>query len=77
MIETFKEEINKSPKEIQENTIKQVKKINKTVQYLKIEIEVIKKKQTEEILEIEKLGRQTGTTYASITNRIQKVEEKI
>ena len=43
MIETFKEEMNKSLKEIQENTIKQVKKINKIAQDLKVEIEAIKK----------------------------------
>ena len=36
MIETFKEEMNKFLKEIQENTIKQVKEINKTIQYVKI-----------------------------------------
>jgi hypothetical protein len=33
----------KSLKEIQRNTIKQVKKLNKTVQDLKMEIETIKK----------------------------------
>ena len=41
MIEAFKGDINNSLKEIQENTIKQVKKMNKMVQYLKIEIEEI------------------------------------
>jgi hypothetical protein len=34
--------MNKSIKEIQENTIKQMKKMNKTVQDLKMEIEAIK-----------------------------------
>jgi len=34
---------NGSLKDIQENTIKQVKEINKTVQNLKMEIEAIKK----------------------------------
>ena len=43
MTEAFKEEMNKSLKEIQENTIKQVKEMNKTVQDLKMEIEAIKK----------------------------------
>lgn len=43
MIEVFKEEMNKSLKELQENTIKQVKKINKTVQDLKVEIYAINK----------------------------------
>ena len=36
MTEAFKEEMNKSLKEIQENTIKKVKEINKTVQDLKM-----------------------------------------
>ena len=65
MIEAFKEEMNKSLKEIQENTIKQVKEMNKTVQDLKMEIEAIKKTQTEEILEMENLGKITGTTDVS------------
>jgi hypothetical protein len=42
MIEAFKEEMNKSLKEIQENTIKQMKERNKTVQELKMEIETKK-----------------------------------
>ena len=37
MIEAFKEEVTKFLIEILENTIKQVKKINKTVQDLKVE----------------------------------------
>ena len=40
---------------MQKNTIKHVKEINKTVQDLKVKIEAIKKTQTEEILEAEKL----------------------
>jgi predicted transcriptional regulator len=51
MIEVFKEEINESLKEIQENTTKQVKDMHKTIQDLKMEIKVIKKKQIERILE--------------------------
>ena len=47
MIEALKEEVNKSLKDIQENTVKQGKEINKTVQDLKMEIESIKKTQTE------------------------------
>ena len=43
ILEAFKEETNKSLKEIQENTIKQNKKMNKAVQILKIEIEATKK----------------------------------
>lgn len=45
MIETFKEETNGSLTDLHENTIKQVKEINKAVQNLKMEIEAIKKTQ--------------------------------
>jgi BMFP domain-containing protein YqiC len=76
-VEAFKEETDKSLKEIQENTIKQLKEINKTVQDLKMDIEVIKKIQSKGILEVEKLGKRTRTTNASITNRIQELEERI
>ena len=54
MLEAFKEEMNKSLKEIQENTIKQVKDMSKTVQDLKKEIETIKKAQTGTILKMKK-----------------------
>jgi hypothetical protein len=54
MIEAFKEKMNKSLKEVQEDTIKQVKGMNKTIKDLKLEIEAIKKTQTEGILEIRK-----------------------
>jgi hypothetical protein len=40
-------------------------------------IEGIKKTQTEEILEMENVGKRTGATDASITNRIQEMEERI
>ena len=36
MIEVFKDDISNSLKEIQENTVKQVKEMNKVVQDLKI-----------------------------------------
>jgi hypothetical protein len=71
-IKTFKLVINKSFKEIQGNTIKQVKEMNKTLQELKIEIEAIKKTQTEGILEMENLGKRTGAREISIANRIQE-----
>ena len=51
--------------------------MNKTVQDLKIEIEAIKKSQMEAILEMENLGKRTGTAEVSITNRIQEMEERI
>ena len=50
MIGDLKEEMNKSLKETHKNTIKWVKEINKIVQDLKMEIETIKKTQTEGIL---------------------------
>jgi hypothetical protein len=67
--------MNKFLKEIQENTIKQVNKINKTVQDLKMEIEAIKEIQTEEVLRLENLEEEKkGIIDASITNIIQKME---
>ncbi|ERE81496.1 GTPase IMAP family member 3-like protein [Cricetulus griseus] len=88
MIETLREEVRKSfremeektnqkmqeIKESQENTIKQLKE---TVQDMKIEIDTIKKTQTEGLLEVEKLSKQSGTTDASITNGIQEMEDRI
>jgi hypothetical protein len=45
-IESYKEGINKSFKEIQENTIKQMEEVSKFVLDLKTEIELIKNTQT-------------------------------
>ena len=42
-----------------------------------MEVETIKKSQRETILEIENLGKRTGVMDASITNRVQEVEERI
>ena len=77
MMEDYKKEINNSPKEIQENTSNQVKELNKTIQDLKMEVETIKKSQRETILEIEILGKKSGSIDASIGTRIQEVEERI
>jgi hypothetical protein len=77
MTESFKEEMNKYLKEIQGNTIQQVKEMNKTVHYLKMEIEETKNTQTEVLLEMENLGKRTGTTDISTNNRIQVTEESI
>ena len=77
IIESFKEDINNSLKEIQENTGKQVKELNKVIQDLKVEVETIKKTQMEANLEMENLGKRSGITDVSITNRIQKIEERI
>jgi predicted nucleic acid-binding Zn-ribbon protein len=62
---------------MQENTSKQVKELNKTIQDLKMEVETIKKSRRETTLEIENLGKQSGAIDASITNRIQEIEERI
>jgi hypothetical protein len=68
-VEAFKEEANKY-KEIQENTIKQVKDMNTTAQDLKREIEAIKKIQTEAFLEMKNLGKRSEISDVSITSRI-------
>ena len=60
MIEAFKGEINKSLK-YTGNRIKQVKKMNKTIQYLQMVNEAVKKIQTQGTLEMENLRRTTET----------------
>ena len=42
-----------------------------------MEIETIKKLQRETTLELENLGKRTGVIDASISNRIQDIEERI
>jgi len=42
-----------------------------------MEIETIKKSQRETTLEIENLGKRSEVIDASITNRIQEIEERI
>jgi predicted nucleic acid-binding Zn-ribbon protein len=54
-----------------------VKKLNKNIQDLKMEIEIMKTSQRETTLEIENLGKRSGVTGASITNRIEEIEERI
>ena len=76
-VEDIKEETQKSLKELQENTTKQVMELNKTIQDLKREVDTIKKTQSEATLEIENLGKKSGTIDASISNRIQEMEERI
>jgi predicted nucleic acid-binding Zn-ribbon protein len=51
--------------------------LNKAIQDLKMEVETIKKTQREKTLEIETLGKKSGTIDVSISNRIQKMEERI
>ena len=48
-----------------------------TVQDLKNEMEVMKKTQSEGRLDMKNLGKQTGTTETSITNRIKEIKERI
>jgi SMC interacting uncharacterized protein involved in chromosome segregation len=76
-VEVLKKEAQKSLKELQENTTKQVMELNKTIQDLKMERETMKKSQRETILEIETLRKKSGTIDASISNRIQDMEERI
>ena len=54
-----------------------MKELNKAVQHLKVEVEIIKKTQMEANLEMENLGKRSGITDVSITNRIQEIEERI
>ena len=42
-----------------------------------MEVETIKKSQRETTLEIENIGKKSGDISASITNRIQEIEERI
>jgi cell division protein FtsL len=51
--------------------------LNKTIRDLKREVETMKKTQSETTLEIETLGKKSGTTDVSISNRIQEMEERI
>lgn len=47
-----------------------VKKMNKTLQDLNVEIESITKTHTEENIEVKTLANQTGTTKSSLNNII-------
>jgi hypothetical protein len=76
-VEVLKEETQKYLKELQENTTKHMKYLNNTFQDLKMELETIKKSQRGTALEIEILGKKSGTTDASNTNRIKEMEETI
>jgi septal ring factor EnvC (AmiA/AmiB activator) len=84
MLEDIKKDFNKSLKEIQENTAKelqvlkekqentskQVIEMNKTILDLKREVDKIKKSQSEATLEMETLGKKFGNIDSSISNRI-------
>jgi predicted nucleic acid-binding Zn-ribbon protein len=51
--------------------------LSKTIEDLKREVDTIKKTQNETTLEIETLGKKSGNIDASISNRIQEIEERI
>jgi hypothetical protein len=50
-----------------------VKKLNKTNQDLKMEIQTIKKSQREITLEIENLGKRSGVIDARTESQVQKI----
>jgi hypothetical protein len=54
-----------------------VNELNNTTQDLKMEVNTIKKLQRETNLEIVNLGKRSGDIDASITKRIQEIEERI
>ena len=76
-LEAFKEETQKCLRELQKNTTKQVMELNKNIQDLKMEVETIKKSQRENTLKIENLEKKSGAIYASLTNRIQEIKDRI
>jgi len=53
-----------------------VKKLNRTSQDLKMEIETIKKSQRETTVEMKNPGKRSGVIDARITNRIQQNKER-
>jgi cell division protein FtsL len=63
--------------EKQENTSKQMIEMNKTILDLKREVDTIKKTQSEATLEMKTLGKKSGTIDASISNKIEEMEERI
>ena len=77
MMEDYNKDMNNSLKLIQENTSKWVKELNQTIQYLNTEVETIKISERETTLELKNLGKISGVIDASITNRIQEIEERI
>jgi hypothetical protein len=50
--------------------------LNKPIQDLKMEVKLVRKTQKERTLEIEILGKKSGTIDVSISNRIQEMEER-
>lgn len=94
MIEVLKEEINKylnkvqkkklkevskSPKEVKENTNKKLAEMNKTVQDLKMEIESIRRTQTEGILKMKNLGKpqHQNTRAGRVKDTIEEMDTSV
>ena len=75
IIESFKEDIKNSLKEIQESTGKEVKELSNVIQDLKVEVETIKK--TKNGGKPENVRNRSGSTDVIITNRIQELKERI
>jgi hypothetical protein len=69
-VEVLEEERQKSLIELQENTIKTGDRIEQNHPRSKMEVEAIKKTQRQTILEIETLGKKSGSIDVSISNRI-------
>ena len=51
--------------------------MKQTVEDLKNKMQIIKKTHTKVVVDKENLGKQTGSTETSITNRIQEIEGRI
>jgi chromosome segregation ATPase len=51
--------------------------MNKTILDLKREVDTITKTQSEATLDIETLGKKSGTIDANISNRLQEIKERI
>ena len=51
--------------------------MKRAIQDLKLEVETIKKTQMEATLDMENLGKRSGTIDVSITIKIQEIEERI
>jgi hypothetical protein len=71
-VEDLKEEAQKSLKELQENTTKQVMELNKTIQDLKKGSRHNKDTQSEATLDIETLGKKSGTIDLTLAIEYKK-----
>lgn len=77
MMEILKEEMKKSLKEIYKKANKQWKEMNRTVQDLKVEIEPKKETPDWEKSGNEELRDCGRSPMASLTHRVQEVEERL